>query len=84
MDKHADNVRRQLSELSDLAAKTEAAERKILEAAEAQLEQVNSRIQELRPSALLDSGSSDEYQKLVADRARLNVVIAQARKHLAV
>ena len=83
MDKHADNVRRQLVELSELSSKTEAAERKILETAEEKLAEINERLQKLRPDAVLDAGSSDEYQNLVNDRARLNLVIAQARKHLA-
>lgn len=79
-----DTTRLHLTELATLSHKTEQAERKILENAEAELERVQSRIAKLRRQALIP-GQSDtaEYQQAVMDRGRLHQVIAQANKILA-
>ncbi len=78
-----DNVRRQLGELASLADKTDAAERKILEAAEKRLAWAGDRMAELKPRAILDGEAGREYQELSLERQRLQTVIAQARKNLA-
>lgn len=83
MQQAAENARRQLGELSELSAKSDAAERKILEAAEKRQEWVSGQIAELRPRALLENEASDRYQALVEERAKLDIVIAQAKRHLA-
>lgn len=79
-----DTTRRHLTELATLSHKTEQAERKILENAEAELDRVQSRITKLRRQALIP-GQSDtaEYQQAIMDRGRLHQVIAQANKILA-
>ena len=82
MSDHAANVRRQLGELSDLGRKTVAAERRILESAERQIETIKSRILELRPMAMLDEKAGEEYQSLMENRQRLQAVVAQARSNL--
>lgn len=83
MKQHIENVRRQIGELSSLAAKTDAAERKILEAAEKRLDWVQSRLADLRSKALVDAAAGKEYQELALERGRLNLVIAQAQKNIA-
>lgn len=82
MKQHIENVRRQIGELSSLAAKTDEAERKILHAAEKRLEWVQSRLAELRSKAVVDGEAGREYQDLALERGRLDLVIAQARKLL--
>jgi hypothetical protein len=81
--KHIENTRRQIGELAELSAKTEAAEQRILESAEKHLAKIQARIAELRPRAVLDQEAGEEYQKLTAEQNRLGVVIATAKKHLA-
>lgn len=77
-----ENTRRQLGELSALSKKTDDAERRILESAEKQLAVLQEKIATLRPAALLDPDKGREYQLLVSDRHRLQVVIAQAKRNL--
>lgn len=79
-----DTTRRHLTELAALSHKTEQAERKILENAEAELERVQTRVAKLRSLALIPGqGNSSEYQQAIMDRGRLHQVIAQANKILA-
>ena len=82
MTDHPATARRKLGELSTMASRTDDAERRILESAEAQLDKMQARIAELRPSVLLNKGDADEYQRLISDRRRLQVVVAQARKNV--
>ena len=82
MKQQIENVRRQIGELSSLAEKTDAAERKILESAEKRIDWVQSRMGELRAKALTDGDAGKEYQSLAMERSRLNLVIAQARKNI--
>lgn len=82
MKQQIDNTRRQLGELSALSAKTDAAERKILDAAQKRREWVVGQIAELRPRALLESEAGEQYQSLVEERAKLDIVIAQAQRQL--
>ena len=78
-----DTTRRHLAELAALAHKTEAAERRILENAQAELERVQAKIKKLRGPAMVPGApEADEYQQAVHDRGRLNVVIAQAQRIL--
>lgn len=68
-----------LASLSSLSARTENAEQKIHDAAVARLDEVNARLEAIRPDAVLHAG--DEYQALVLERGRLNMVVAQAKKN---
>ena len=77
-----DNTKRKLAELGAMSSRTDAAERRILESAESQLQKMQARIAEIRSAALLKGTDTDEYQRLIADRHRLQVVVAQARKNL--
>lgn len=76
---HAEQL---LGSLGRLSAKTNAAEQKILDAAVARRDEVNARLEAIRPDAILHAG--EEYQALVLERGRLDIVIAQAQKHGAV
>lgn len=77
-----ETARRQLGELGAMAAKTEADERKILERAEKRLEEVVSRIEELRPQVHASEDAGTEYTDLVSERGSLERVIANAREVL--
>ena len=60
--------------------KTKSSEQAILDGAKQRLDVVNSKINDIRPMAITDDTS--EYQKLIMERGRLNLVIAQAEKIL--
>ncbi len=77
-----DKIHSALGDLSALASKTEAAERRILAQAERRLDVIAGRLDEIRPRALLDDALSDEYQRLILERGKLNLVVAQARRVL--
>lgn len=77
-----DEIRSKLGDLSALAAKTEATERRILENAEKRLAVIADRLDEIRPRVLLDESLSDEYQRLILERGKLGIVVAQARRVL--
>jgi hypothetical protein len=64
------------SALAVLSARTDAAERKILAAAAARLEEVEARLEAIHPDAVLHV--SDEYQALTLERGQLLQVIALA------
>lgn len=70
-----------LTSLSVMAAKTEAAERKILKAAEERLDAVKQQMLEMRWHALVDGRTSEEYLTFVQEVGRLQQVIALARPH---
>lgn len=72
-------TRRQLGELGVMAAQTERAERQILEHAERMHGEVLAKLDDMRPQALMGEAEAREYQGLVAERGRLEHVIAQAR-----
>lgn len=83
IEKILNTTRQHLGELGAMSEQTQRAERKILERAEQALVETDKRIKELRPLALAnDERSSKEYQKAIAERGRLQMVIAQARQHL--
>jgi multidrug resistance efflux pump len=81
--RHIENTRKQLGELGDMAAKTEAAERRILERATARLDQVNAELERSRPGIeAAPDKSQDRYTALIQERGQLNLVVAKARKAL--
>lgn len=84
MKAHMDKARGQLGELASLADKTERAERRILEAAEARLDTVQQEIETVRGDAQRgDEKAEDRYLDLVRERGKLQTVIARARSNLA-
>jgi len=81
--RHIAQTRTHLGRLHGLAAKTEAAERRILERAEARIEEVNGLIDRARPGAeVAPDAAQDRYLALVEERGQLNTVIAKARQVL--
>ena len=83
MKRHIANTRAHLGELHGLAAKTEAAERRILQSAEARLQTVNTALERLRPGVeAAPDKSQDRYLELVEERGQLHIVIAKARQVL--
>lgn len=85
MKKHMEKVRSSLGDLAGLAGKTEEAERNILTSAEKRLKAVLAEIERARPGIEATSeASQDRYLALVAERGQLDVVIAKARKALAI
>ncbi len=83
MMEHIEKTRSHLGELHGLAAKTEAAERRILAAAESRLSDVDRMLDRLRPG--LESSpenSQSRYLSLVEERGRLQLVISKARSVL--
>lgn len=81
MQDHIDNTHKQLGELAAMSHQTQEAERKILARAEELLGQVEKDLPEASSTA--NTGGEDNYMHLIAQRGRLQQVIAQARKHLA-
>jgi len=71
-----------LGDLSALASRTHAAERRIHDRAVARDGEVAAKLEELRPMAMFDDGVAKEYQTLVMERAKLAQVIGLSRKHL--
>ena len=84
MKAHIDKTQKHLGELSGLASKTEAAERRILAAAQKRLADVQAEIQQLGPGIEgRPDADQDKYIELVAERGQLNTVIAKANAALA-
>lgn len=71
-----------LTSLAVMAAGTEKAERKILDAAIARKKDVIAQMNTLRTDALLDDTISEQYMKLVLEFGNLEKVIALARERL--
>lgn len=83
MKRHIANTKAQLGELHELAAKTEADERRILKNAEARLEQAVAMIERQRPGVeAAPDAAQDRYTALVQERAQLQAVIEKARAAL--
>ena len=83
MKQHIDNTRRQLGELGAMAAQTEAMERKILERAQEQLGKIEGDLDRARVAAMTgDDTAKNQYTDMVAERGRLQQVIAHARQVL--
>ena len=81
-DKRMAGARRRLVHLHGLAAKTDAAERSILAAAEDRHAEVLADIASLAPRALTDPAAADRHQRAVLERGQLEAVIARARAAL--
>lgn len=80
MTTEIEKIRRQLGELAALEAKTEQAERKILERAESLLADLEGKLPDLRRRALTgDEEAERAYQDAILERGRLQQVIAQSR-----
>lgn len=73
----APDLRRRLGALSAMAAKTSAAEKRIVEAAAERRGVIQSRLDELRPKAISDAAAGDEYQTLIHERGRLDIVLGR-------
>ena len=65
-----------------MSSQVERAERQILEHAQRLHGEVLAKLDEVRPESLTDDGAAQDYQGLVAERGRLERVIAQARQVL--
>ena len=78
-----DDTRRHLGELGAMASHVEETERRILANAEKMLGAVEGKLAGLRTAALAgDDDVGRRYQDAIAERGRLNQVIAQARENL--
>ena len=80
MQSNIDTTTKHLGELAAMSHQTQAAEQRILDRAKELLAQVEKDL----PTAAGESmtGGADRYQELIAERGRLQQVIAQARAHL--
>ena len=84
MKRFLTNTRTHLGVLHKLSGETEAAERRILERAQARLDEVNAQIDRQRPGVeSAPEASQSRYLALIEERGQLGVVIAKARKILA-
>lgn len=81
-DKHIAAARARLSHLGGIAARTEEAERRILDAAEERMGIVSQELAQLGPRVNLDAAAANRYQALTLERGRLGVVAAQSRQVL--
>lgn len=83
MKAHIKKLHNQLGDLAGLSAKTEAAERNILAAAEKRLATVQAAIE--RAAAGIEAAPDDAQQRyldLLAERGQLHTVIAKAKQAL--
>lgn len=71
-----------LGNLHALAARTDAAEQKILESAEARLTTIRERMDELRPRVMTDAVAARTYQDCVLEMGHLQSVITRARARI--
>lgn len=76
---HRAAAAKRLAHLGGLAARTDAAERRILDAAEDRLRIVRAELDQLRPRALADDAAAERYQALTLESGQLDTVIANAR-----
>lgn len=83
MKAHIEKTKSYLGELAALQAKSERAERKILESAEARLAVVQGQIERAQVGIeAVSDEAQDRYVELVSERGKLHMVIAKARKNL--
>lgn len=82
MKAHIENTRAGLGELAGLGAKTEAAERRILENAEIRLIEVQRKLAKIKGAEFGPPEQQDAYNELIKERGQLNVVIAKAKEIL--
>lgn len=76
----SENIRSSLADMAATAEKTKRAGAAIAEGASARHEAVCARLDVLRHQAVTDSGAAEEYQTLIEERGRLNIVLGQSRK----
>lgn len=82
-DRHIDAAKQRLAHLGGLSERTEAAERKILDAAEDRLTTIDADLAKLRPRVNLDDAAGDQYQALTLERGQCVLVIERAKQVLA-
>lgn len=83
MKAHMGRARHALGELGALSAKTEAAERRILERALQRRDEVHAAVERARLGVeCAPDASQDRYLRLIKERGQLDNVIARARKAL--
>ena len=83
MKRHIEKTRDQLGELAGMADRTARTEQRILKLAEKRLDEVQASIERARPGIeAAPDAAQQRYQHLVAERGRLEMVIAQAKKAL--
>jgi hypothetical protein len=83
MKRHIENTRGRLADLGAMAAQTEADEKKILGNALKQREALLVQIERMRPGVeAAPEASQKRYTDAVAEAARLEIIIAKARKAL--
>ena len=80
MRDHIEATHAHLGELAVMSRQTQAAEQKILDKATELLAQVQKDLDAARADAL--TGKDSRYMDLVAERGRLQQVIARARQNL--
>lgn len=80
MQAHIDNTHRQLGELAAMSHQTQEAERRILARAQEMLTQIEADIPAARSASL--TGDGDHYMHLIAERGRLQQVVASSRQYL--
>lgn len=78
MDTGSESIHDRLVSLAGIAARTEHAEGRILKRAEARLQEVNERLDMLRPT--IELHGDDEYLALVKERAQVERVIAESNR----
>jgi hypothetical protein len=82
LEKHIAGTKSRLAQLAGLAARTEAAERRIAGAAEDRRAALCADLDKLRPRVHLDPGAAEQYQALVLERGQIDTVLANARRVL--
>ena len=82
MKAHIDKTRASLGELAGLAAKTDAAERRILENAERRLADVQRELDGIKGAEFGTADQQEHYSDLIKERGQLQLVIAKAREVL--
>jgi hypothetical protein len=83
LSQHIAAARTRLGHLAGLSARTDAAERAILKAAQARLAAIQADLDKLRGRAVADPALGDRYTALVLERGQVELVIAHARQALA-
>ena len=71
-----DSLRSDLSALAGEQAKTDGAAERIKEGARERREAINTRLAALRHTVVADDEAGDEYQRLIAERGQLDIVLA--------
>ena len=80
MSASIDSLRRDMADLSSAASASERASEEIRKAAEQRHASALSRLDELRARALNDEAAEAEYLGLIAEKARLELVLGNAAK----